>query len=97
MPLLTGKLAQRKSDQLVGGLQVVWKLRLCWLYRYPTGKRKRKYWRLINHRAIGIKKYSDSPNAIVRYERNLKGFASFLKIPKATGKIKTSNVMGNTD
>ena len=27
-------------------------------------------------------KFSDSPNAIARYERNLKGFANFLKSPK---------------
>ena len=28
------------------------------------------------------RKFSDSPNAMARYERNLEGFASFLKCPK---------------
>ena len=81
------------SDLEAAGMLVI-------MYDYPTGKTEAQILELFSDPPWTIefiRKFSDSPNAIVRYERNLKGFASFLKIPKATGKIKTSNVMGNTD
>ena len=50
-------------------------------YDYPTGKNAAEVLNLFSYPPWTIefkRKFSDSPNAIARYERNLKGFARFL-------------------
>lgn len=51
-------------------------------YDYPTRKKAAEVLALFSDPPWTIefkKKFSDSPNAVARYERNLKGFARFLK------------------
>ena len=51
-------------------------------YDYPTGKKAAEVLNLFSYPPWTIefkRKFSDSSNAIARYERNLKGFARFLK------------------
>ncbi len=51
-------------------------------YDYPKGKKAAKVLELFSYPPWTIefkRKFSDSPNAIARYKRNLEGFARFLK------------------
>jgi len=51
-------------------------------YDYPKGKKAAEILNLFSYPPWTIefkRKFSDSPNAIARYKRNLKGFARFLK------------------
>jgi hypothetical protein len=52
------------------------------MYDYPKGKKAAEVLVLFSDPPWTIefeRKFSDSPIAIARYERNLKGFAHFLK------------------
>ncbi len=63
------------SDLQAAGLLVI-------TYDYPKGKKAAKVLELFSNPPWTIefeRKFSDSPNAIARYDRNLKGFARFLK------------------
>ncbi len=63
------------SDLEAAGMLVI-------IYDYPKGKKKAEILDLFSDPPWTIefrRKFSDSPNAIARYERNLKGFARFLK------------------
>lgn len=63
------------SDLQAAGMLVI-------AYDYPKGKKAPKVLELFSDPPWTIefkRKFSDSPNAIARYERNLKGFARFLK------------------
>ncbi len=63
------------SDLQAAGMLVI-------AYDYPKGKKAAKILELFSDPPWTIefeRKFSDSPNAIARYERNLKGFARFLK------------------
>lgn len=63
------------SDLQAAGILVI-------MYDYPKGKKKAEILGLFNDPPWTIeftRKFSDSPGAIARYERNLKGFARFLK------------------
>ena len=63
------------SDLQAAGMLVI-------AYDYPTGKKAAEVLNLFSYPPWTIefkRKFSDSSNAIARYERNLKGFASFLK------------------
>jgi hypothetical protein len=64
------------SDLEAAGMLVI-------MYDYPKGKKKAEILELFSDPPWTIefrRKFSDSPNTIARYERNLKGFAHFLKI-----------------
>jgi hypothetical protein len=64
------------SDLEAAGMLVI-------MYDYPKGKKEAEILDLFYDppRTTQFKrKFSDSPNAIARYERNLKGFARFLEI-----------------
>lgn len=63
------------SDLEAAGMLVI-------AYDYPTGKKAAEVLNLFSYPPWTIefkRKFSDSSNAIARYERNLKGFARFLK------------------
>ena len=63
------------SDLEAAGMLVI-------AYDYPTGKKAAEVLDLFSYPPWTIefkRKFSDSSNAIARYERNLKGFARFLK------------------
>lgn len=63
------------SDLEAAGMLVI-------AYDYPTGKKAAELLDLFSYPPWTIefkRKFSDSSNAIARYERNLKGFARFLK------------------
>jgi hypothetical protein len=64
------------SDLQAAGMLVI-------MYDYPKGKKRAEILDLFSDPPWTIefrRKFSDSRNAITRYERNLKGFAHFLKI-----------------
>jgi len=63
------------SDLQAAGMLVI-------MYDYPKGKKAAEVLELFSDPPWTIefeRKFSDSPGAIARYERNLKGFAHFLK------------------
>ena len=70
-----GAISSVYSDLQAAGILVI-------NYDYPKGKKAAKVLELFSDPPGTIefeRKFSDSPNAIARYKRNLNGFARFLK------------------